>query len=220
MRLRFGGMALDTDTRQLLDESGPAPLSPKAFELLSYLIENRPRALSKSELQDHLWPDTYVTETNLAGLIAEIRRAIQDDPRSPRFLRTVHRYGYAFSGPVRADESSAARSAGPPSYWLAHGKRQIRLVEGDNILGREPEAGGFASDTVSRRHARVVIEGSTASVEDLGSKNGTFLRGRRIQARERLADGDAIRLGAVAVVFRAPPANRPTRTWKGRRARS
>jgi DNA-binding winged helix-turn-helix (wHTH) protein len=220
MRLVFGRMALDTDARQLLDESGPAPLSPKAFELLSHLVENRPRALSKNELHERLWPGTYVSETNLPGLVAEIRRAIQDDPRSPRFLRTVHRYGYAFSGPVRADDSTPQCIAGPPRCWLVHGKRQIRLTEGENILGREPEAGGFASDTVSRRHARVIIEGSTASVEDLGSKNGTFLRGKRIEAREQLADGDAIRLGAVAVVFRAPSTERPTRTWKGRRARS
>ena len=55
---------------------------------------------------------------------------------------------------------------------------------------------------------------ASAYLEDLGSKNGTFLRGRSVSGRETLADGDTINLGAVAFVFRAPASDRSTRTWK------
>jgi hypothetical protein len=98
--------------------------------------------------------------------------------------------------------------------WLARGKRQIPLADGENILGRDARAGPLASKSVSRRHARITIDGPNAYLEDLGSKNGTFLRGRSVDRREKLADGDAIALGAVALVFRAPSPDRSTRTWK------
>ena len=100
--------------------TGPVALSPKAFDLLVHLVEQRPRALSKDELHEWLWPGVYVSETNLAGLIAEIRRALGDDARSPRFVRTVQRFGYAFSGNVgnavpRIPGPRIARTAGSPA---------------------------------------------------------------------------------------------------------
>ena len=219
VRISFGGLTLDTDTRQLLRGSEEIPLSPKALDLLAVLIESRPRAMSKAELNDRLWPNTFVSDSNLAGLVAEIRRAIQDDARTPRFVRTVHRFGYAFAGTVGADRASNDRPRAAGSHlWLVHGTRQLPLVEGENILGREPEHGGFDSVTVSRRHARIVVEGGHAVLEDLGSKNGTSLRGRRIASRQALTDGDEIGLGAVTLVFRAIPPRPSTRTWR-RRAR-
>lgn len=218
MRISFGGLTLDTDTRQLLRGSEDLPLSPKALDLLALLLESRPRALSKAELQDRLWPKTYVSESNLAGLVAEIRRAIQDDPRTPRFVRTVHRFGYAFAGTVGADRASNDRRAADSRLWLVHGKRQVPLVEGENILGREPEHGGFDSVTVSRRHARIVVEGGQAVLEDLGSKNGTSLRGRLIDSKQTLIDGDEIGLGSVTLIFRALSKGPSTRTWRRARA--
>lgn len=218
MRLAFGGWILDTDARQLLQGAEPAPLSPKALDLLACLIDSRPNALSKDVLHDRLWPGVFVSDTNLAGLVAEIRRALGDDARTPRYVRTVQRFGYAFAGtvePVR--ESSAAEGS---ACWLVRGKRKIPLADGDNILGRDESAGPLASKSVSRRHARIIVDGATAYIEDLGSKNGTFLRGRSIKRREKLADGDAIALGGVALVFRAPSPDRSTRTWKrSRKAR-
>jgi pSer/pThr/pTyr-binding forkhead associated (FHA) protein len=94
------------------------------------------------------------------------------------------------------------------------GKGQIPLTDGENVLGRDDAAGTLASKSVSRRHARITIEGTTAYPEDLGSKNGTFLRGRSIKRRETLADGDAIALGSIGFVFRTPSGDRTTRTWK------
>jgi DNA-binding winged helix-turn-helix (wHTH) protein len=213
MRLAFGGLIVDTDARQLLQGSEPVPLSPKALDLLAYLIENRPNALSKDMLHDRLWPGVFVSDTNLAGLIAEIRRALGDDARTPRYIRTVQRFGYAFAGTVESEGTSGERRPAA-GCWLVQGKRQIALADGENIVGRDQTVGPLASNSVSRRHARITVDGTSAYLEDLGSKNGTFLRGRSVSGRETLADGDTIKLGAVAFVFRAPASDRSTRTWK------
>src|SRR5262245_10361523 len=95
MRLAFGDFVFDSDTRELLRGGDRVTLSPKAFQLLEVLIENRPRALSKSVLHDRLWPNTFVVEANLSNLVGEIRHALGEDSRTPRFVRTVHRFGYA-----------------------------------------------------------------------------------------------------------------------------
>ena len=108
-RLHFGDLTLDIDTRQLLRGGEVVALSPKAFQLVTILVERRPRAISKTELTEVLWPNTYVAETNLASLIAEIRQAIRDSAQNPRFIRTVHRFGYAFSGTATDDGSSSGQ---------------------------------------------------------------------------------------------------------------
>ena len=95
-RWTFGDFLLDLDTHELVRAGAPVSLSPKALQLLGILVENRPRALSKSELHDRLWPSTFVVEKNLTNLVSEIREAIGDDPVHPRFIRTVHRFGYSF----------------------------------------------------------------------------------------------------------------------------
>ena len=114
----FDAFSLDSGTRQLLRSSGEEVLlSPKAFQLLLLLVANRARAMSKQELHQSLWPSTFVVETNLASLIAEVRRALNDDAAKPRFVRTIHRFGYRFVGQV--DESGAISSEGPAAAKLA-----------------------------------------------------------------------------------------------------
>ena len=100
----------------MLRDSRDASLSPKAFDLLVLLVENRPRALTKSELHERLWPDTFVVDANLSNLVAELRKALEDDAREPRFVRTVHRHGYAFAADVaEAQPTQATRSR--PAAW-------------------------------------------------------------------------------------------------------
>ena len=217
MTISIGGITLDTEARQVRGATGPVALSPKAFDLLVHLIEQRPRALSKDELHEWLWPGVFVSETNLAGLIAEIRRALGDDARAPRFVRTVHRFGYAFSGTVKNADDAHSLTAHRKDCWLTRGKRRIALVEGENILGRELDPAGRDATTMSRRHARILVEGATVYLEDLGSKNGTFLRGRRLEATARLVDGDTFELGSVSLVFRSPVADESTTRTARRR---
>jgi DNA-binding winged helix-turn-helix (wHTH) protein len=195
---------LDPATRRLLQHDQEVHLSPKAFDLLMLLIESRSRALSKVDLHQKLWPSTFVVETNLASLVAEIRRALGDSAEEPRHIKTVHRFGYWFIGRVETD-SPGIDSAPAPRYWLIWDTRQIPLNDGDNILGRAPDAAVWIdAPGVSRHHARIKLEGTRATVEDLGSKNGTFLGGQRLTSPSVLADGDRIRLGSIQLTFRVP----------------
>jgi DNA-binding winged helix-turn-helix (wHTH) protein len=96
--VRFGDCWFDGETRQLFREEDVVPLSPKAFRLLEHLIQEAPRAISKDELHRVLWPHIFVSEGNLARLATEVRWAIGDSAHNPRFVRTVHGFGYSFSG--------------------------------------------------------------------------------------------------------------------------
>jgi DNA-binding winged helix-turn-helix (wHTH) protein len=199
-RVGFGEFALDTNTRELLLGGQPVHLSPKAYQLLTILVEGRPNALSKSELQRRLWPGTFVVEANVANLVGEIRDALGDDPRRPRFLRTVHGFGYAFQG--TAAERGPAAASGTLCRLIWKGGRAT-LSEGEHLLGRDAEASVVLdSPSVSRRHARILVATGEATLEDLGSKNGTFLNDRRVGTPLALADGDKLRVGSVGMTFR------------------
>lgn len=107
MRFHFEPFTLDSSTRLLLKGEDVVRISPKAFQLLLTLVENAPDAVSKQEIQERVWPDTFVTETNLPTLVGEIRSALDDDSREPRFVRTVYGFGYAFSGDLKRDDVPA-----------------------------------------------------------------------------------------------------------------
>ena len=115
MSFWFGDFELDQERRQLLRSGEPVPLEPKAYELLSLLLERRPRALSRAQIRDAIWPQTFVSESTLAVVVNGIRHALDDDARSPRFIRTVHGFGYAFCGEAResGDGRPGTRDAHP-----------------------------------------------------------------------------------------------------------
>jgi DNA-binding winged helix-turn-helix (wHTH) protein len=210
---RFGDFTLDPDTRQLLLHGGEVHLSPKAFDLLAVLVEHRARAVSKAELQQRLWPSTFVEETNLASLVAESRRALRDTAANPKFLRTVYGYGYQFVGVVTASTVAAFSGESQPRLWLMFERSQVPLMEGANIIGRGTDAAiQLDSPGVSRHHARILVAGGDATLEDLGSKNGTDLNGKRITTPRRLSDGDEIQLGAIVLTFRISSPISPTET--------
>jgi DNA-binding winged helix-turn-helix (wHTH) protein len=213
MRTDFGDFTLDRDTRQLLRGERELPLEPKAFELLELLLSCRPRALSKAAIRDRLWPRTFVSESTLSGLVVDLRAALGDAARRPLYLRTVRGFGYAFCGDAADAGGDSRPDRRGPRLRLFWGEREIPLGQGENVLGRvEGAAAWIDSPTVSRRHARILVSGSRATLEDLGSKNGTFLRGERIDAPARLADGDEVRFGHVRMTFRVFPGGASTAT--------
>jgi DNA-binding winged helix-turn-helix (wHTH) protein len=219
MRFRFGECVLDGETRELRVAGETVHLSPKALQFLELLLANRPRALSKAEIHEELWPDTFVADGTLTSLLAEVRSAIGDGRQGSRFIRTVHRFGYAFSGTAEEEAARPPRRQSSPqfAYRLFWGPREIALEQGETILGRDLEAAVFLDHkSVSRHHARITISGSTVTIEDLGSKNGTFVRGERATAPSRLADGDVVRLGSIDLIFRLFTLSGSTETAGGR----
>ena len=210
MQVTFGGYCLDLATRQLLHGKTEVRLSPKAFDLLHVLVDNRTRAVSKAELHDRLWPDTFVTDANLAVLVAELRSALHDRPGAPKFVRTVRGFGYAFCGQISgAVDVPASRR----TCWIVWSGREIALHDGDNIIGRDPGATvRLDRPSVSRRHARIVVSSKGAVVEDLGSKNGTLLRKDRITGAARLADLDELQVGSVRLTVRILSGSAVTQT--------
>jgi DNA-binding winged helix-turn-helix (wHTH) protein len=203
MRLKFGAWEIDTDRRLLTHGDAPASLSPKAFDLLVVLARHHEKALSKADLHRILWPDTFVSDGSLTILIAEIRNVLNDDAEQPRFIRTVRRFGYGFCAPVSTQDASLSTARSGGGGWVIWGNKSIAIGPTESVLGRSLDADiRFDVPGVSRRHARIVVDGDHVALEDLGSQNGTYLRGERITGRATLADGDEVRLGPVSIVFR------------------
>jgi len=195
----FGPFTLNLDTRRLVCGGEDVHLSTKAFDLLAALVRERPNVLPKEALQQRLWPDTFVAEANLSNLIAEIRQALGDSSREPRYIRTVHRVGYAFCA-----DFAGPRIAAVPLCWIEWRGHRFPLHPGEHVIGRDPDAAiRIDASTVSRRHARIVVDQGGARLEDFGSKNGTFHGDTRVVAPVPLADGDGIRIGSQLLTFRA-----------------
>lgn len=150
--ISFDSFELDSERRLLLDRGSAVHLPPKAFRLLEILVAARPRALAKEEMIATIWPDTVVDESNLAGLVTDLRQALGDGARKPRYIRTVHGFGYAFCGEVTGEME---RVRGATAVFRGE---EFPLYLGENILGRDAAADVQVDDTtVSRRHARIVI---------------------------------------------------------------
>lgn len=202
MRFSFGEWTLDADRRLLSHRDDPVSLSPKAFDLLRLLVEHHDRAFSKAELHQRLWPNTFVSDGSLTILVAEIRQALQDDADHPRFIRTVRRFGYGFCASV-LKAGAPEPAVRPRCAWVIWGDRSIGVSEGETILGRALDATiRFDVPGVSRRHARLEVEGGAITIEDLGSQNGTYVRSEKISGRAPVGDGDEVRLGPVSVLIR------------------
>ena len=206
MRVQFADFTFDTGARELRCKGDLVPLSGKAFAVLDVLLEERPNVVTKKELLRRVWPDAVVEEANLSVAVAQIRRALADDPQASRFVRTDHRTGYAFVADA-VELPARRRTADPrPStrFWLVWNDRRVVLYEGENIVGRDPQYPVWLdAPRVSGRHAVIIVSGSTVEVQDLESTNGTYLRGSRIDGRVRVVDGDVIRFGTSDVTLRA-----------------
>lgn len=192
-------------------------LTPKAFNLLTMLIDSRPKAVPKAEILRHVWPAVFVSDASLARVITEIRTAVGDDARHPGLIRTVHTFGYAFTGPISEPQRSELRhSAGPVCRethrcWIIYGTRDFCLAEGENTIGRDVDVNvRLESPRVSRRHARIVISSNGALLEDLESMNGTYLHGERLVAPAQLTHGDEFTVGPFRMTFRVSRGSDPT----------
>jgi DNA-binding winged helix-turn-helix (wHTH) protein len=196
MSARFGDFVFHPDRRQLLRNGAEVHLTPKAFDLLRLLIERAPAVVPKAEIHTLLWPGTFVSDATLSGLVKELRRALGDDHGAAR-IRTAHRVGFAFAGSTEASQIEPA-----PLQWLVVGTRNVPLHDGVNVIGRDPDAAVWLNvPGVSRHHAQITLEDGSATLEDLGSKNGTLLGDRPVHGRVTLHNADRIQVATELLVF-------------------
>ena len=212
MTYAFGAIRVDADARVISGTAGLVHLTRKAFYLLLLLLENRPNAVSKEQIYARVWPDTFVAESSVQFLIHEIRQAIDDPGGKQSWIRTIHGIGYSFCGEDLVTRMGAVASGVEhPAAWLVSGSIRVPLREGENIVGRDTaELFQCEAPTISRRHARIVIIGESITLEDVGSKNGTWLEDERLTAPHVLADGDVVKLGSATFTFRLARQSKPT----------
>jgi DNA-binding winged helix-turn-helix (wHTH) protein/DNA-binding CsgD family transcriptional regulator len=151
MVMRFGDVELDMDLFEVRREGEPVPVEPQVFDVLSYLVRHRDRVVTKHELLDEVWKN-FVTESALTTRIKAARRAVGDDGRTQRVIRTIHGRGYRFVAPVTTDdiattdavppETGATTTTTDASSWplVGRGEELDRLAIGF----RDDDCGGVA----------------------------------------------------------------------------
>jgi DNA-binding winged helix-turn-helix (wHTH) protein len=203
MIVRFGRFTLDSGRRLLLDGDRAVTVPPKAFDLLELLIRRAPNVVPKETIAAVVWPDEAPSDASLAMAVTELRKALGETGDRPQFIRTAHRRGYAFGGElIQADGPRHATGDDTPTFWLVLGEKTLPLKPDVTVVGRDPSSAIWLDRPgVSRSHARFIVEGTCAWVEDLGSLNGTFVANTRISRRTRLHPGDVVTIGEVSVTL-------------------
>jgi len=180
-------------------------LELKLMELLVFLAGQGGEVVSKVAIIDAVWQTEFIAENTLTHSIADLRRALGDDARNPRFIGTIPKRGYRIVAPVRGLESTGVASADEEAVQLklVTAKAEYLLHEGENILGRSETADvRIDNERASRSHASITVEDGRAVIEDLGSKNGTYVQGERLQEPAELVSGecDIVRSGSLILV--------------------
>lgn len=190
-------------------EGAVVRVRPRVMDLLVFFSQHPGIVLSPERLLENVWGTRFVTYSALTRTIAELRRAVNDDTEQPWLLETIPKRGYRLlvtpakmATPLEvgttADERPDDQS---PRFWVSAGDRSVALPRGTHLLGRDESAVlRIDSPWVSRRHAAITVDVSGASIVDLGSRNGTFVNGRRLEAASPLAHGDEVRLGRSRLV--------------------
>jgi DNA-binding winged helix-turn-helix (wHTH) protein len=204
-------IVVDAGARVVRRDGTEIHLAPKAFDLLLMLVGSRPNAVLHERLHAALWPGIHVSDTSLAALVTQLRKALGDTPDGGRMIRTLHRVGYAFIGD--AVVTGPAPADGAPVCRLIWSGASFDVPAGESVIGRDRAcAVQIDADSVSRHHARLTVAGGEASIEDLGSKNGTWVAGERIRGVVPLLDGTSFRLGSETVRFEIVGESRLTKT--------
>ena len=126
MIYRFGRFSLEAAERTLLRDGMPVPLTPKVFDTLLLLVENRGKLVEKSELMKRLWPDTFVEEVTLASNISDVRKALGEGTDKHKFIQTVPKSGYRFVAKVEVVDSRTSILSENGSRRMARPATMIR----------------------------------------------------------------------------------------------
>ena len=201
----FGPYRLDPEAGELWRERDRVDVRPKCFDLLLYLLNNRGKLITKETLLEDVWKDVVVSESALSRTVAELRDILHDDADHPQFIETQQRRGYKFVGKVveMGKEVFAPRCR----VSLVHRGTEFPLDEGAHLIGRGRDVAiVLHSAAISRHHARITVNGRTISIEDLESRNGTFVNGARVTGSHPLRVGDRIEICGETLVVSTPSA--------------
>jgi DNA-binding winged helix-turn-helix (wHTH) protein len=216
---RLGDWLVQPGLCRISHDGQTVHLRPKVMEVLACLAGSAGRMVTRQALIDTVWARVFISDSALARAVFELRRALGDDGPLPRYVETIPRRGYRLVAPVTPCGEANGIAAALSRFVVVVDEREVRLYEGDNVVGRAPDARVHVdSSTVSRRHARIVVRGDSAVIEDLGSKNGTEVDGRAIDAPVALADRAIVWVGSVALTFHDTGADGTTRTAADRHA--
>lgn len=203
----FGDFTLDVLAEEVVCTDGRAHLTPRLFRLLLYFVENRGRLVSREEILDNVWPRTSVSDGSVSRAVASLRHALGDCATSAHLIETVPWRGYRFIAEVHSSDDVRALTR----FAIACGNRAYPLSSGENVIGRDPECDiSLLLPSISRHHAKITVSRQNVFIEDLGSKNGTFIGEQRLETRTELLPGLTIRLGRETLQFVA--ASDPTQT--------
>jgi DNA-binding winged helix-turn-helix (wHTH) protein len=210
----FGEFELDVAAFSLRRSGKRVKLEKIPMEVLILLVSRRGNLVSRKEMRELLWgPRVFVEhDSAINTAIRKIRHTLDDDADTPRFVETVVGKGYRFVASVtRRSTSLSGRGMGTSSHAVFRGKQEFALKDGENLLGREPDAQiRVDHPSVSRRHAKIVLRAGRAMLEDLDSRNGTFINGRKLEASTELEHGSIIGLGPITLTFVNRSASRST----------
>jgi DNA-binding winged helix-turn-helix (wHTH) protein len=200
---RLGEWLVQPSLDRIRREDCTVHLRPKLMDLLVHLARHAGAVIAKDDIIAGVWDKEFMAESVLTRSITELRQALGDSADEPRYIETIAKRGYRVIASVERLAAASPSSGQPSVFRLVMGERVIALQDGENNIGRDPaSAVRIDSIDVSRRHARIVVASGRAVLEDLGSRNGTYLRGERLEAASELANGDEIGIGAVLLVFR------------------
>jgi len=200
---RVGDWLVDPELNRISTGDTLVQLEIRFMQVLVYLAERAGAVVPRKELFDAVWATEYVSDNALTHAIAELRKALGDSAREPTYIETVQRRGYRLIAPVSGLEPADRAVGERVACWLISGPSTIPLRPGETVIGRAADADVvIESPKVSRRHARVLVDGDRAVIEDLGSTNGTSVNGSRLEAPRELLHGDEIQIGRGVQWFR------------------
>jgi DNA-binding winged helix-turn-helix (wHTH) protein len=213
---RLGDWLVEPSLDRITRDGQAVQLRPRAMDVLACLAAAAGKLATKRELIDAVWRTEFVSEHALTQVIAELRSALGDDARHPTYIENIPRRGYRLVSVVTPAAASVPSSREASLPFKLHGENGDHpLIQGPNIIGRTAEAEICIDRTeVSRCHARIFVAGTTATIEDLGSKNGTYVNGERLEQPTLLNNGDEIWIGRSVARLRFLIEGEPTMTEK------
>lgn len=195
----FGPFQIDLDRYLLMRDGKLVQLSPKVFETLVFLIENRDSVVKKDDIMSRVWPDTYVEESNLAQNIFMLRKALGEEKNEHRYIITIPGVGYRFVAPVAESFTQPLKTISTTETATVDSVRSIAVLPFKNLVresGDEFLGPGIADALIMRLSniRRLKVRPTTAVLKYSDLVHDPIAIGRELNV-DALLDGVYQRIG-------------------------